>query len=334
MSNKRLKVLQITAMYPNATDPAFGTFVKSQIDSLMEHADVELLVVKGGNGVLPYLMSIPHLLKILYKGFDIIHVHFGSLASLIKLIYFGKTPVITSYCGGDLYGKIKDNERGLYFNSMIYRAVNKRLSGLDAWSITKSQNLADEIEAFAKNIAIIPNGVDMTKFNVRDKEQCKEELGIDKNKKTILFPADTNNPRKNFALLENALTSLGDEDYTLLTFKGRNINPEQIPTYMNASDLVVCTSLEEGSPNIIKEAMACNCTVFSTDCGDVTQLLEGVNDGKIIEYEEDKWAKALKGFLRNDEVKPSNSREMLIRKGLDDKSVAKEILEVYQNAIK
>jgi glycosyltransferase involved in cell wall biosynthesis len=45
---------------------------------------------------------------------------------------------------------------------------------------------------------------------------------------------------------------------------------------MNACDVLLFTSMYEGSPNVIKEALACNLPIVSVDVGDVRERLEGV----------------------------------------------------------
>ena len=42
-----------------------------------------------------------------------------------------------------------------------------------------------------------------------------------------------------------------------------------VPTWINASDVLLLTSLLEGSPTIVKEALACNVPIVSTPAGDV-----------------------------------------------------------------
>src|SRR5262249_36868175 len=50
----------------------------------------------------------------------------------------------------------------------------------------------------------------------------------------------------------------------------------EVPVWLNASDIVLLTSLHEGSPNIIKESLACNVPVVSVDVGDVRERIQGI----------------------------------------------------------
>jgi teichuronic acid biosynthesis glycosyltransferase TuaC len=43
----------------------------------------------------------------------------------------------------------------------------------------------------------------------------------------------------------------------------RGIEYEQVPIWLNASDVLLVTSHHEGSPTIVKEALACNLPIVS-----------------------------------------------------------------------
>ena len=318
-------------MYPSEKSPTQGTFVKSQIESLKKYIEIDLLLLPGFGGVLPYIKFIPQIRKALKKrSYDIVHVHYGNAASLVKLLNYTRVPVITSYCGDDLLGTI--TSKGTYsFKSVIFKHINKFFARFDKHSIVKSENLAAQINRCFPSI--IPNGVDTSKFTPLDQNKCKSQLGIPTNQKLILFPAEKNNAVKNFPLLENALKEIPSNQYNLLYFKER-VMPDMMPIYLNAADLVVCTSINEGSPNVIKEAMSCNKMIFSTPCGDVPSLLDGATGSKILNYESQSWTSALKQFLNENQNNIQiNSRTKLIEKKLDNDSVAKNIVSIYYDVI-
>ena len=48
---------------------------------------------------------------------------------------------------------------------------------------------------------------------------------------------------------------------------------DQLVKYYNSVDCLILTSFHEGSPNVIKEAMACNLPIVSTKVGDVEEII-------------------------------------------------------------
>lgn len=337
MSSNRLKVLHITPMYPSEERPYFGSFVKSQIDSLKDFVEIELLVLPGLRGIWPYIKNIPAILSKLNGQYDIIHIHYGNVSTLIKLLYFGKTPIVTSYCGDDLQGTL-GKHGGSTLKSIFFKRANRFFSRYDSCSITKSESLSTYIKGVARNIIVIPNGVNLSQFKVIDKVTARKKIGVsEKLEKVVLFPAAINRPAKNFSFLKRVIEKLDNSHtYQIITFETGNVNHDIAQYYFNAADLVVFTSLSEGSPNVIKEAMACNAKIYSTNCGDVSWLLDGVKGAKVLPLVEHEWMKAITEFFsnkQNGQLPMSNAREVLIEKGLDTNTIAQKILKLYNSIV-
>ena len=107
------------------------------------------------------------------------------------------------------------------------------------------------------------------------------------------------------------------------------IEPELVPIYLNAADVLLLTSFSEGSPNIIKEALACNCPIVSTDVGDVKENFKETSGNLICSYEAESIAKKIEFLLKSD--RRTNSRGKI--EHLDRKKIAKKIIGLY-NEIK
>src|SRR5665647_726445 len=327
----RLRILHITAMYPSNDSPALGSYVKSQVNSLKNFVDNELLIIQGLKGFVPYFLAIPEILKKIYSAdFDIIHIHYGNLSSLVKLLYWGKKPIVTSYCGDDLLGTMIF-PRKYSVKSLLFKRLNTFLVRKDACSIVKSKVLADKIPN-AKRIEIVPNGVDIIQFHPDDKIIARKNIGlVDSEKTTILFPADPEIPCKNFKLFEKVLSYFNPNKIEVLTFAGNKVRFEDIPDYYNAADIVVFTSLSEGSPNVIKEAMSCNCKIYSTNCGDVAWLLKDIAGSKVLSYNVSEWKEVLSDFFKNENLIISDSRIRLMEKKIDSEYIAKRIVDIYNS---
>jgi len=107
---------------------------------------------------------------------------------------------------------------------------------------------------------------------------------------------------------------------------------EMMPIYLNAADVLLVTSLHEGSPNIVKEAMACNLPVVTVKCGDVSERLENVYPSRVVtSYAPRLIADAIMDVLQS--KSKSNGREELKKQKLEIESFGKALVNVYHIAV-
>jgi teichuronic acid biosynthesis glycosyltransferase TuaC len=102
------------------------------------------------------------------------------------------------------------------------------------------------------------------------------------------------------------------------------VQPHQVPLYLNAADVLLCASRAEGSPNIVKEALACNLPIVASPVGDVPERLQGVFPSKVVAREPEAMADALIEILSLKQR--SNGRERVMQVAQD----ARKVLEVYR----
>ena len=231
--------------------------IKNQGESLKAKGiELDYFTIKG-KGLIGYLNNIPRLRKFLkVNHFDIVHAHYSLSAFTASLS--GAKPLVVSLMGSDVHA------------GTFYKFVIKLFETL-FWSITivKSKSMYDQISI--KKAEIIPNGVDFNKFKPLSKVDSQESLGWDINKKHVLFAANPIKEVKNFKLAGKAFDLLNLKQVELHSLN--DVSNEQMPKYHNASDLILLTSLWEGTPNVIKEAMACNIPIVTTDVGDVKEII-------------------------------------------------------------
>ena len=101
---------------------------------------------------------------------------------------------------------------------------------------------------------------------------------------------------------------------------------------LNAADCLLVTSLHEGSPNIVKEAMACNLPVVSVPCGDVVERLKATQPGMVCPYDASALACGMAVVLG--EGHRSNGREQLVAQGLTLLRVAEQLIQLYRSVQK
>jgi glycosyltransferase involved in cell wall biosynthesis len=157
--------------------------------------------------------------------------------------------------------------------------------------------------------------------------KCKEELGWETSKKQILFAANPDRPEKNFQLALDAYNTLQEKNVALKVLD--NVPNDLMPVYFNAADVVVLTSLWEGSPNVIKEAMVCNIPIVSTNVGDVKEVIGKTKGCYISTFEPEDVAEKIQKAL--DFGKRTTGREDI--KHLESGVIAKRIIEVYNKVL-
>ncbi len=320
----------VTNMYPTDDNPGFGAFVKSQIDSIIaEGHEVSLLRIDGRASAWNYATAVGRLHRMLARNrFDVVHAHYG-LSGVVACMQH-RCPFVVSYCGDDLLGT-SDGHGGITRKSrMVVRFsqyVARRADGI----IVKSKQMVEKIESSvaAKKTVVIPNGVDFELFRPQDMLSARKTLGFTPEKGYILFPGLPSEPVKRIDLAKEAVAMLR-EDYPDVELIAMHHQPQEVvPLYMNACDAMVLTSDSEGSPNVIKEAMACNTPIVTVDAGDAWDVIEGADQCYRAQRTPVDIAEKLDGAIKTGTR--SNGRERI--EHLELSEVAKRVVGVYESVL-
>jgi glycosyltransferase involved in cell wall biosynthesis len=287
--------------------------IKNQGESLKrEGIEVEYFPIKG-KGVKGYLKSIPRVREHLKNNsYDVIHAHYWLTAIVASLA--GAKPMVVSLMGDDVKAKF-------WFRWIIY------IFYYLFWSktIVKSKDMYKTFGV--KDVYIVPNGVDMSRFRPIDREIALQEVGWDNKKRHILFTSDIERIEKNFKLARDAFEYIGDDSLELHYLK--NIPNEKIPYYYNASSVVILTSLWEGSPNAIKETMACSIPLVSTDVGDVRDVISKTDGCYISSYDYKEFASKIKRALEFKRRTTGRDDIEYLKSNL----IAKKIINIYKGVV-
>jgi glycosyltransferase involved in cell wall biosynthesis len=317
-----MKVLHITNNYPTDKNPVFGIFVKEQIESLTNLGIAnEVFFINGReNGKWEYLNSIIRLRKYLKgKHFDVVHCHhtLSALCFILSGCPRRQKSVVSYQCD-------PSDELGGHFYPFITRNIN--------FAILKNNSpLINNSTVFNQ-----PNGVNINFFKPIEKAFCCSKLNLDVNNKYILFVSSNfNRMQKRYDRFKKTLEILRNKYKTDNVVELLLINTERqfVPLYFNAASMHLLTSDFEGSPNSVKEAIACNIPVVSTDVGNVSELLSGCSGFYMAKTKEPEELAELAYRVLTD-TGQINSRNVLIEKELDAQSVANKIVSIYEKVIK
>lgn len=319
-----MKVLFIASGNAN-TPNGITSIVYNQGESLRrEGIEVDYFGVKG-KGIAGYLKAIRELKSVLSKNnYNVIHSHYG-LCGIVAYYAHSNEKLVQSFMGSDIYGNF--HQQGKSSPSSSFLAwLSRRFKGRYDYCITKSLRMKNLFKD-KKNIDVIPNGVSFKDIRLIDKEIAKKELGLNSDKKYIIFPANRGINRKNFSLVEQAVKQLNHPDVEILAYDG--IPYEKVNLFLNSGDVCMLPSFAEGSPNAIKEAMAVSIPIVATDVGDVKELIGNTEGCYICDFSVEDAAKKLElalGF-----GKRTTGREDIDH--LDSRKVAKKIIKIYDSII-
>jgi glycosyltransferase involved in cell wall biosynthesis len=285
-----MKLLVITAIYPKPDKPQFGSFVHSQVLALRgAGVDIDVLVLDGPNRKLIYPQGVVELRRrIAASPPDIVHAHYSYVGAVARTQW--KVPVVLTYHGDDLLGTAGRDGRTEPISRAIAAGGRLLAEMVDA-VIVQNDTMAKRLRR--RDAHIIPHEVDFDVFRPTRTAEARAALGLDPNRHYALFAASPSIPVKNFPLAQRAVDVARRtvSDLELLVVE-REPQP-RLALYMSAADVLVFPSWQEGSPNIIKQAMACNLPIVATDVGDVRSVISATEGCHVVPIETEPFARAV-----------------------------------------
>lgn len=257
-----------------------------------------------------YVRYYPQVLRSSLDDYDLVHANYG-LTGPFALAQPTR-PVVLSLWGSDLYGR--------------YGPVSRACARFVDETVVMSPAMADEL---GRSCHVIPHGVDTEQFRPTDSAAARAELGWDPDCYHVLFPYSPSRDVKDYPRARRIVALAREhvsEPIELQALGG--VDPDRMPTYFNATDAMLLTSKHEGSPNSVKEALACNTPVVSTDVGDVRIRLNGVAHSHVARTDAD-LAAGLVDALEAGER--SDGRSVAEELSLD--RMGRHIRSVYRDAL-
>lgn len=330
----------------------FAPFIEEQIAALVVKGIEIIRYGVTGHGIMGYLRELPALRrKIRAERPDIVHAHYGLsglLANLQRLV-----PVVTTYHGSDINVP----------SVLRFSKIAMRLSAHNIFVSKRNMNLALSpnsliASSLKKRYTLLPCGVNLTDDQLLSRSEARQALGIAEYAQIILFAGAFDNAVKDAPLAHEAVMELKrmiseplegvDSSGMLLMLSSNNNNLRfvaelelkelkgfsrvQVNHWMCAANCLLLTSKTEGSPQVIKEAMACGCPIVSVDVGDVAERVSGVEGCYVVSTREPSaFAEALKKAIAFEGK--TNGREKIIEMGLSNEQVAERLMAIYESIV-
>ena len=300
----------------------YAPFILEQAEALRQRGcEVEFFGVTG-KGIKGYLKAFPVLKKTIRSLVpDVVHAHYGLSGLLAGLQR--KAPVVTTYHGSDI------NEKKV----LPFSKVAMKLSKWNVFVSEKTMRIVlglgapSNLPQKGRHCSLIPCGVDLSETQLTSREVARQRMGLAIDKKYVLFAGAFDNPVKNAELAQEAMKLIPEAE--LLELKG--YTREQVTLLMCAADALLMTSYTEGSPQVVKEAMACGCPIVSVDVGDVRWVTENVTGCYIAERNPDAIAARLREAMAFGHR--TNGRDRIRELGLTNDKVAEKLTTIYQSVI-
>ena len=267
-----IRVLMITTAWPRPGRPSTTHFIKRQADHLRAAGvNVDVFHFNSRKNPWNYAAAWLRLRPRLRSGrYDIVHAQFGQsgLLALPKVL-----PMVVTFRGSDLLGIVGKNGRHTLLGRIgqaVSRLVARQADAVVAVSEHMTAYLPPNVQA-----TILPSGIDFELFRPADRDESRRRLNLAPDKRLVLFVGNPAQARKRYELARRAVEMLNATmPAELIVAWG--VEHENVPRYMSACDALVFTSMQEGSPNVVKEALACNLPVVSVPIGDVATRLRGI----------------------------------------------------------
>jgi teichuronic acid biosynthesis glycosyltransferase TuaC len=271
--SKALRVLMVTSEWPVQGIPRTTGFIRRQAEFVQRAGvDVDVFPFNGEKNPYNYLRAWARLRRQLQaKRYDLIHAQFGQSG---LLAFPKRLPLVVTFRGSDVLGIVRDGDGAYTRTGRLLQQASRFVAQHADAVIVVSAHLGEHLHTSAP-VHVIPSGLDFSVFRPIPQAEARQQLGMDPAERAVLFVGRPEQARKRYDLARAAVDLLNERLPTRLVVAWR-VQHAQVPVYMNACDALVFTSMQEGSPNVVKEALACNLPVVSVQVGDVAERLKGV----------------------------------------------------------
>jgi glycosyltransferase involved in cell wall biosynthesis len=319
-----IRVLMVTSdwLWNSWGGPA--VFIARQAEFLRrEGVEVDLYPFRAARNPGNYLAAWREVRRRVQRGcYDLVHAQFGQsgLTALPKHL-----PLVVTFRGDDLEGII--GEKGRYVPAgWLLRLISRNVARQADAAIVVSEHMKRYLPSSVA-AHVIPSGIDLELFRPQPRDVVRRRLGLPLDQHLVLFVGNPGLARKRHGLAQEAV-GIVNQSIPARLMVGWELPHDQIAALMSACDALLCTSMQEGSPNAVKEALACNLPVVSVPVGDVALRLRGVAGCELCQDDRvETVAAALERVLRRGQRIDGRSAVQ----HLDERVLTQQLIGIYRS---
>ncbi|MBP9159473.1 MAG: glycosyltransferase [Flavobacteriales bacterium] len=311
------KPLRIMVVIPGRPEERTMVFSRRQARALaeMHNALVEVYFLESRTSPITMLKELRRMKETIrrFKP-EVVHAHYGTVTALLSVLV-SPVPVVITFHGSDLNHTPHDG----FFRDLLGRLMSQSAALGATGIICVSEQLRDRLWWKRKRVRILPMGVELRRYIPVPRDEARRRLGWSARPQVVIFNA-TAPARKRLDIAQQVEHKLQAEGVSMeLELLQGGITQEEMPVLLSAADALLMCSNSEGSPTMVKEAMACDLPVVTNDVGDVKDRLAGVSPGAVVSQDPTELSKALRSVLL--EARRSNGRAMAVRNKADAESL-------------
>lgn len=321
-----MNIVILTAIYPSEENPGHGAFVQVQEHNLRRHGqDVRVVLIRGGSTRAKYMRGWQDLMRVIaHQPVDVVHAHYSYAALIARLQR--RVPLVMTLHGSDLHGNY-DGAGNRSRWADLDKWLSQGLAVVCDAVIVQSREMASSLPR--SDVFVLPMEIDLHRFAPLERTAARQQLGLEPQRRYLLFAANPAVALKGFTfagqVYERLKQQFRDLDW-LVIYKEPQ---ERLALYLNAADALIFPSTSEGSPVLIKQAMACNLPIVATGVGDIPELFEGVPGYVVAERQIEPFVEHLAAMLAT----PQRTNGRIVAQRYSPEATYAQLMQVYAHAI-
>lgn len=257
---------------------------------------------------------------------NLVHVHFGYTALAVLPC---PLPKVLTLCGDDISGTA-DGVGHITLKSRLGATVTRRVArSFDAVVVMNPTMRAKLAPETVDRTVILPYGIDTTRFMPGSRSEAREKLGLTPDGLVVTFVNSGRQRTKRLDLARAAVDRLKADGHSVTLLVAEDVHPDDMPAHYRAANCLLMTSDVEGSPNCVKEALACGTPVVSVPVGDVPEVIAEADGGCVADRDPQALAAAVLQVTAASRPQGASLLPQRFTLG----GVTKELLQLYSSLL-